>query len=90
MSTQFNNGKRHVYDRAVYSGAPNQKKRIKKNKNVETENETETKITIKYNLCALSAALLIGSQLEGPNDIKLFIMALALIGGFQVFMKGEE
>lgn len=86
MSTKFNNGKRHVYDRAVYSGAPNQKKRIKKNKNIGTE----TKITIKYNLCALSAALLIGSQLEGPNDIKLFIMALALIGGFQVFMKGEE
>ena len=81
MSTQFNNGKRHVYDKAVYSGAPNQKKRIKKNKNVETE----TKITIKYNLCALSAALLVGSQLEGPDDIKLLIMALALIGGFQVF-----
>jgi hypothetical protein len=83
MSTQINNGKRHVYDRAVYSGAPNQKKRIK-NKNVET------KITIKYNLCALSAALLVGSQLEGPDNIKLLIMVLALVGGFQVFKEGEE
>ena len=83
MSTQINNGKRHVYDRAVYSGAPNQKKRIK-NKNVET------KITIKYNLCALSAALLVGSQLEGPDNIKLFIMVLALVGGFQIFKEGEE
>lgn len=83
MSTQVNNGKRHIYDRAVYSGAPNQKKRIK-NKN------TETKVTIKYNLCALSAALLVGSQLEGPDNIKLFIMALALVGGFQVFKEGEE
>ena len=83
MSTQINNGKRHVYDRAVYSGAPNQKKRIK-NKNVET------KITIKYNLCALSAALLVGSQLEGPDNIKLLIMVLALVGGFQIFKEGEE
>lgn len=83
MSTQINNGKRHVYDRAVYSGAPNQKKRIK-NKNVET------KITIKYNLCALSAALLVGSQLEGPDNIKLLIIVLALVGGFQVFKEGEE
>lgn len=83
MSTQINNGKRHVYDRAVYSDAPNQKKRIK-NKNVET------KITIKYNLCALSAALLVGSQLEGPDNIKLLIMVLALVGGFQVFKEGEE
>jgi hypothetical protein len=83
MSTQINNGKRHVYDRAVYSGAPNQKKRVK-NKNVET------KITIKYNLCALSAALLVGSQLEGPDNIKLLIMVLALVGGFQVFKEGEE
>ena len=83
MSTQINNGKRHFYDRAVYSGAPNQKKRIK-NKNIET------KITIKYNLCALSAALLVGSQLEGPDNIKLLIMVLALVGGFQVFKEGEE
>lgn len=83
MSTQINNGKRHVYDRAVYSGAPNQKKRIK-NKNIET------KITIKYNLCALSAALLVGSQLEGPDNIKLLIMVLVLVGGFQVFKEGEE
>ena len=83
MSTQINNGKRHVYDRAVYSGAPNQKKRIK-NKNVET------KITIKYNLCALSAALLVGSQLEGPDNVKLLIMVLALVGGFQIFKEGEE
>ena len=83
MSTQINNGKLHICDRAIYSGAPNQKKRIK-NKN------TETKITIKYNLCALFAALLIGSQLEGPDNIKLLVIVLSLIGGFQIFKEGEE
>ena len=87
MSTSnINNGKRHVRDRAYYGGLPNQKKRIK---HIKKEENTQ-RITIKYNLCAVSTALLIANQLEGSEEMKLFIILLALCSGFQYFKEGEE
>lgn len=85
MSTSnFNNGKRHVRDRAYYGGIPNQKRRIK-----SVKEESKQRITIKYNLCAVSTALLVANHLEGNEEMKLFIIILALCSGLQYFKEGE-
>ena len=86
MSTSnINNGKRHVRDRAYYGGVPNKKKRVK-----FTKKEENKKITIKYNLCAVSTALLVTNHLEGNEAMKILIIFLALFSGLQYFEGGEK
>lgn len=86
MSTSnINNGKRHVRDRAYYGGIPNQKKRVKSVK----KEESKQRITIKYNLCAVSTALLVANHLEGNEEMKLLVIFLALCSGLQYFKEGE-
>ena len=48
-NSNFNNGKRHVRDRACYGGMPNQKKRIRFI-NPDEEVKKEKRYFIEYNI----------------------------------------
>lgn len=74
-STNFNNGKRHCFDRAVYSGVPHSsKKRVRHNKKVETYKKQH----FKFNLGGLAAAFVIWFSFEGDPLLKA-VTGLAVI-----------
>lgn len=66
-STNINNGKRHCFDRAAYSGVPHSsKKRVRHNKTVETYKKQH----FKFNLGGLATAFVIWFSLEGDPLLK--------------------
>ena len=81
-NSNFNNGKRHVGDRAYYGGAPNQKKRVKPN-NIKEE---FTEVIYKYNLCAIAAAFMMAHHWNGDEGL-IWAILITLFSGFQCFKK---
>ena len=79
-SSQINNGKRHVCDRATYSGAPNQKKRIKFIN--PDEQPKKEKYLFKYNFESLIALFLIMFGWEGDSTMKILAMLFAFVAGW--------
>lgn len=85
-STNFNNGKRHCFDRAVYSGAPHSsKKRVRHNKKVETYKKQH----FKFNLGGLAAAFVIWFSLEGDPLLKAVTGLCVIASSFHCYKKNN-
>lgn len=80
-NSNFNNGKRHVRDKAYYGGIPNQKKRIK------FINQKEERFLIKYNLESLLAIFVIAYGWQSENGLKYLAMFLVFIAGLSIYDK---
>lgn len=76
----YNNGKRHIQDRAYYGGAPNQKKRIKFIN--PDEEPKKKKYFFKYNFESLIAMLLIANGWEGNETMKILAILFAFAAGW--------
>ena len=85
-NSNFNNGKRHVRDKAYYGGIPNQKKRIKFI-NPNEENKKEERFLIKYNLESLLAIFVIAYGWQSENGLKYLAMFLVFIAGLSIYDK---
>lgn len=84
-NSNFNNGKRHVRDRACYGGAPNQKKRIKFI-TPEEEPKPNKKYLVKYNIDVLVTLFVIVNY-WGDEKVKTIAMLLVLLNGFSFWNK---
>ena len=84
-NSNFNNGKRHVRDRACYGGMPNQKKRIRFI-NPDEEVKKERRYFVKYNIDVLITAFIIANW-WGDGRMKALTIFLVLLNGFSIFDK---
>lgn len=90
MSTNFNNNKRHCFDKACYGGAPHSSpKRVRKTK-AEIKNEKETHHYM-FNFSAFLPIWLIWTEFQGDDFLKIIATAFILAGCFHSYItKGEE
>lgn len=86
-STNFNNGKRHCFDRAVYSGVPHSsKKRVRHNKKVETYKKQH----FKFNIESIFTMMLIAAGWTGGSEgMKILAMLFAFVSGWS-YWKMED
>ncbi len=83
-NSNFNNGKRHVRDRACYGGIPNQKKRVR---HPALEKK---KYNFKYNIESIITIILIATGWTGGNEgMKILAMLFAFLSGWS-YWKMED
>ena len=82
-NSNFNNGKRHVRDRAYYGGAPNQKKRIKFI-TPDEEIKPNNKLKIKFSIDSIiTMCLIYVGWPAGINEgVKILAMLFAFASGW--------
>ena len=86
-NNNFNNGKRHVRDRAYYGGAPNQKKRIKFI-TPDEEPKMNKKYHFKFNIESIFTMMLIAAGWTGGNEgMKILAMLFAFASGWSYQVK---
>ena len=81
-NSNFNNGKRHVRDRAYYGGAPNQKKRVKF---ITPDEEIKpNKLKIKFSIDSIiTMCLIYVGWPAGINEgVKILAMLFAFASGW--------
>lgn len=79
MSTNFNNGKRHCFDRAVYSGVPHSsKKRVRHNKTTKVCKTQH----FNFNLGGLAVAFVVWFSFEGDPLLKAVTGLAAIASSF--------
>lgn len=86
MSTNFNNNKRHCFDRATYGGVPHSSpKRIRHKK----EMKPLESYCMKFNLGGLAAAFIIWFSLEGDPLLKAVTGLCVIASSFHCYKKNN-